>query len=209
MSQVVTGTVRAPAGLPLLFATDGAASRRPFNGVRPPGWRSTKPLNGVYLTGFGWLSTAGEWGVGYCPQPKAIAGRDRAAVAELRAVSHAVSELLPAGPVTVLLDSEYAARLLRGWAAGGREMPAGYVGSTRRTPMAHRLADLVAAHPTHLRTRWVRGHAGHLLNECADSLALLGLRWLAKDLPIDVVRARAEWLAAGFLADQRLIKEVA
>lgn len=194
MSMVLTGTVPAPAGLPLLVATDGSADRP----------RRTD----TYLTGFGWLTTAGGWGVGYCPQPAAIAGRDAAVVAELRAVWHAVHQVLPAGPVTVLLDSTHALTYLQAWAAGGQQIPDGYLGSAYHTPMVHRLAALVAAHPTHLRAHWVRGHSGHLLNECADSLARLGRRWLAEDLDDTAVRARAEWLAAGFLAD-RHIGEVA
>ncbi|MFI6759387.1 RNase H family protein [Micromonospora sp. NPDC050417] len=191
MSQVVTGVVRAPAGLPSVIATDGSASKR---AVRKVG----------YLTGFGWLSSTGGWGVGYCPQPTAIAGVDRAAVAELRAVSHAITTLLPAGPVTVLLDSQSAISYLNDWARGHLRMPEGYLGSAWRVPMLTRLAELVAAHPTNLRVRWVRGHAGHVLNECADSLALLGRRWLADHLDEDAVRVRGAWLAAGFLADHRL-----
>jgi len=208
MSRVLRGAVRAPAGMPLLIATDGSAGSRTVNRVLVPGTGHYAWVDDAYLTGFGWISTTGAWGVGYCPQPRRLAGQDRAAVAELRAIWHAVRERLPHEPVTVLTDSEYAARLLAGWAVGSRQMPPGYLGSARHTPMVHRLAELVAAYPSHLDVRWVRGHAGHLLNECADSLAKLGRRWLAGQVSTEYVRERAEWLASGFLADPA-VREVA
>ncbi|MEU4590022.1 RNase H family protein [Micromonospora aurantiaca (nom. illeg.)] len=188
MSRILTGTVRAPANTRLLVATDGSAD----------GGRRRE-----YRTGFGWLATDGTWGVGWCPQPAQLAGRDVAVVAELRAVYHAVAERLPTGPVTVLVDSRSALDYLTGWAGGDRRMPRGYLGSQKHTPMVTRLAELVAAHPGHLDARWVRGHSGHLLNECADSLARLGRRWLVERLLVDEVRRRADFLAAGFLADRR------
>lgn len=192
MSRVVTGQARAPKGLPLRYATDGSA-----DGIR----------RREYRTGFGWLATDGRWGLGYCPQPAKIAGRDVAVVAELRAVWHAVGARLPAGSVTVLVDSRHALDYLAAWATGDQRIPDGYLGSQRHTPMLHRFAAVVAAHPTHLDARWVPGHTGQLLNECADSLAKLGRRWLVDRLPVDDVTRRAQWLVGGFLADPR-VREV-
>lgn len=189
MSEVVTGSVPAPHGVPTVFATDGSCD----------GQRSK-----CYRTGFGWVTTDGRWGAGWCPQPAKIAGRDVSVVAELRAVWHAIGHELSARRVTVLLDSQIAIGYLRSWAAGDMRMPYGYLGSKWHTPMVHRLASLVSTYPDNLHVTWVRGHSGHLLNECADSLAKLGRRWLIEDLNRAAVRERAEWLVSGFLADPRL-----
>ncbi|WP_047891761.1 RNase H family protein [Micromonospora sp. RV43] len=189
MSYLVVGRVAAPAGVPLVFATDGSSDAR---------------LRNSYRTGFGWLSTDGRWGTGWCPQPAVLIGRDIPVVAELRAVYHAVKEELPHRRVTIMLDSKVAIGYLRSWTKGELRMPAGYLGSQKHTPMLTRLARLVAAHPGNLHATWVRGHSGHLLNECADSLAKLGRRSLVEHLKVGEVRRRAEWLVSGFLADPRI-----
>lgn len=190
MSIVVTGQIPTSTDGPLVYATDGAA--------RP------KPIGHVWHTGFGWLSTHGHYGVGHTPQPEQIAGRDVATVAELRAVWHAVGDVMWREPVVVLLDSRNACRLIDVWKTGRLSMPGGYLGSRRHMPRLEVLARTVAEHPHNITARWVRGHSGHLLNEAADALARIGSRWRIDRLDKEVVSRRAAFLVDGFLADPRL-----
>lgn len=191
MSLYVTGQVRVRgrAEVPLVYATDGS--------VR------LKLLGDTYQTGWGFLSSHGHWGLGHCPQPKAIAGRDAPVVAELRAVWYAVGEAMQAGPVLVQLDSRKAADFIEAWKRGEFRMPRGYLGSQRHTPRLLVLAEVVATHPGNIRTEWVRSHNGHLLNEAADSLARIGSRWRKEKLTREGVEQRARFLVEGFLADPR------
>jgi ribonuclease HI len=187
VSEVVSGQVKVHNPGPLVFATDGSVAR--------------KMRDREYLTGFGYLSTDGHWAAACCPQPATLSGRDRAVVAELRAVWHAVGPMLPTTPVTVLTDSQSACRFVEEWKTGSERMPAGYLGSARHTPRLLVLARAVALHPDNLTVRWVRGHAGHLLNEGADCLARLGCRWSVQRLTRAAVADRARFVAEGFLAD--------
>lgn len=194
MSIVIYGQIRTRTDTPLIYATDGAA--------RP------RPIGHVWHTGFGWISTHGHYGVGHCPQPEQIAGRDIPTVAELRAVWHAVGEMMWRQPVLVLLDSQRAVDLIEVWKTGRLPMPGGYRGSQRRMPRLEVLARTVAEHPRNITARWVRGHSGHLLNEAADALARIGSRWRLDGLDKDVVARRARFVVDGFLADPRC-REVA
>lgn len=187
----VGGGVDVPGGAEHVVYIDGSVSRqRLANGL---GW----------MTGWGFVTTLGRYGCGKCPQFELRTGDDPAVVAELRAVWHAAGEDLVSGLVTVVTDSAYAADVLAGWQAGETAMPAGYTGSRRGTPTLQRLRQVVAADPGNLTVRWVKGHAGDALNEAADTLAQLGMRWARDGLTADDVAVRARGVAEGFLAASR------
>lgn len=196
MSSVhVSGQVRTCTAGPLVFGTDGSVA--------------TRRVHGLWQTGWGYLSTHGHYGAGWCQQTPEQGGAVPSTVAELRAVACAVTPHLPQAPVAVFLDSADAVDLLAEWRSGHQRMPAGYRGSQRHTPRLLRLAGLVAAYPDNLHVCWVRSHAGHLLNEAADALARIGARRLLDRVDRNVMQARAHRLAEGFLADPRLLEQVA
>jgi ribonuclease HI len=186
----VVGLVAAPATSHPIFYTDGSVS----------GGRSGAL---AALTGWGFLSTDGSYGCGRYPQFTPRAGLDTPLVTELRAVWHAVGHRLDAGPVTVVLDSQAAIRYLNRWAAGSTKLPSGYTGSRVREATLRRLQTVVSGHPGRLTVQHAKGHAGDVLNEGADTLAQLGMRWARDNVPDDEVTRRAAGVAEGFLADWR------
>jgi ribonuclease HI len=103
-------------------------------------------------------------------------------VAELRAAWRAVSALIDSrfarANITVLTDSSEALDYLRKWQAGQEVYPAGYQLqrlSGRRSSL-EQLAEQLRHDGNRYTLSKVRGHAGHHLNEAADSLARLALR---------------------------------
>ncbi|MCO8270363.1 hypothetical protein M1L60_07105 [Actinoplanes sp. TRM 88003] len=191
-SASVTGHVgRAAGGGPLTVYTDGSVSRRQI--VSRRGW----------LTGWGFLSTGGSYGCGRYPQFAANAGSEVTTVTELRAVWHAVRGELAGRAVTVVTDSRNAAAILDEWKAGRHRMPAGYIGSNRSVSTLEKLRNLVVANPSRLTVETVRGHSGDVLNEGADTLAQLGMRWARDNLTQEDVSRRAESVADGFLRQWR------
>lgn len=190
MSQIASGRIHTRPDAPLVFATDGSVAR--------------KRRHREHLTGWGYMSLDGRWAAANCPQPTSLSGTDPATVAELRAIWHAVGELIPTTPVLVLTDSQRACRLIEAWQHGEPVMPAGYLGSQRHTPRLVVMAEQVARHPHNLTVEWVKGHAGLLLNEGADCLARLGCRWLVERMRREAVEERARFVAEGFLADSRI-----
>lgn len=155
---------------PVRVATDGSVRRRQL--------------------GCGYLSDVGGWGVHAWPvQPRSHAH------APLHAELHAMerAERRHHHDVTFLSDCQPAVDLVRAWLAGELRPVPGYTG-TRLVRFAHRLA--VRDQP--LRVEWVRGHAGHPLNEGADALARLASRALADGLDRDEVYRRAVGLAQAF-----------
>ena len=190
--DLVTGRVRQPqTDAPAVFYTDGSVSRRQIGGRL--GW----------ITGWGYIAVDGRYGCGKYPQFTGKTGNDVVVTTELRGVWHAVGEVLADGPVTVIIDSTHAADVLRKWQAGDTTMPGGYTGSRRRVPTLELLRQAIAAHPGHLTVQHVKGHAGNVLNEAADTLAQLGMRWARDNLTSDDVVHRAEGVAGGFLDDYR------
>jgi ribonuclease HI len=186
----INDQVRGATG-PLLVYTDGSVSGVPIaNGL---GW----------MTGWGYLDTSGRYGCGKMPQ-FAKAGDDLAVVAELRAVKHAIGERLATTACTVITDSAHAARLLADWRTGSDEMPPGYTGrTTRGVPKLELLRRAVATHAANITVEVVKGHAGDVLNEAADTLAQLGMRWGRDALTKPQVRERARGIAEGFLEQWR------
>lgn len=187
-ANFVDGRIPQHTTGPVEIYTDGSVSHQRIS--RNTGW----------MTGWGYITTDGRYGCGKYPQFDARTGNDPAVTTELRAVWHATHAQLPAGPVTVHLDSEHAISILTAWQAGSTTMPTGYRGG-RRAATLERLRDLIAAHPNRLTLRHVHGHTGNTLNEAADTLAQLGMRWARDNLDHLTVAARAASIAEGFLTD--------
>lgn len=162
LSVRAAGQVGEVAG-PLVVATDAADDGR--------------------CVGSGNLATSGHYGVRGHSYGRGISGGQRTVVAELRAVHAGLSALFRAGhafavPVEVRVDSRSALVFLQDWAGGGTGLPDGYRlwrhGGATATLV--KLRALVAHHAPTLTFRHEKAHAGHILNEAADSLARLGLR---------------------------------
>jgi ribonuclease HI len=135
-----------------------------------------------HWAGSGFVTSSGLWGAAGHPQPPAVAGNAPIVVAELRAVWRAVDALVNSrfvrANITVLTDSGEALGYLLQWRAGHEVYPAGYqlrrLSGTR--PSLERLAEQLRHDGDRYTLSKVRGHAGHHLNEAADSLARLALR---------------------------------
>ena len=87
-------------------------------------------------------------------------------------------------PITVYSDSSYVVNgITKGWARGWRQR--GWIKSDRQPAVNPDLwAELLElAEKMDVTFEWVRGHAGHPLNERCDQLAVAALK--KKDLPID------------------------
>lgn len=188
-AAAITGRVKGTG--PAVFYTDGSVS----------GHRTAGRLG--HLTGWGYLALDGRYGCGRYPQFAAKAGRDVPLTTELRAVWHAVGELLTDQAVIVVTDSHNAAAVLNRWKTGSTDMFAGYTGSGRKVPTLERLRRAVAANPGNISVETVRGHSGDPANEGADTLAMIGMRWARDNLAEADVRTRAEGTARDFLADWR------
>lgn len=135
-------------------------------------------------TGAGFVATPGLFGVTGHPYQLAIEGRNPVVVAELRAVWQAVSALIRSpfarAQVTVLTDSADALGFLRKWLDGVEVYPVGYQLQAHRASGKRSSLELLSEQLRYDGARYtvtkVHGHAGHQLNEAADSLARLGLR---------------------------------
>lgn len=87
-------------------------------------------------------------------------------------------------PITVYSDSSYVVNgITKGWARSWRQR--GWIKSDRQPAVNPDLwAELLElAEKMDVTFEWVRGHAGHPLNERCDQLAVAALK--KKDLPID------------------------
>ena len=98
---------------------------------------------------------------------------------ELRAVLQALEELPDASTVELVSDSRYVVDALSKWIHGWRKR--GWR-TAEGTPVLNRdLIEAIDARSRALKVRysWVRGHAGHPLNELVDRLA----NSAARDVP--------------------------
>lgn len=138
-----------------------------------------------HRAGLGFVTTSGLFGLSAHPQPQGVVGRSASTVAELRSIWRAVSALHDGGDpfpsVAILTDSDDALELIRTWQAGDTGVfPAGYQLREQRVSgnqsSLEKLAGLMADSGGYYTVRKVTGHAGHHLNEAADSLAKLALR---------------------------------
>jgi ribonuclease HI len=137
-----------PAGTTVVF-TDGACLGNPG----PGGWA--------------WAVSGDRFAAG----AEALTTNQRM---ELTAALRAVTAL--AGPLEVVSDSTYVVNCFRdrwwaGWRARGWK-------SSKGTPVVNRdlweplVSAVVDERPGQIRFRWVKGHAGDVMNELVDQLAV-------------------------------------
>lgn len=155
--------------------------------------------------GWGWLAEDGRHGHGTeTPSVRQCARRRHPVLAELRAISQAISAL-PHRDLVIRTDCRAAVSLVEEWAVGGDRLPDGYA-ATHHTAVKQGgllwMQEQVRTEAPRLDIGWVRGHAGDPLNEGADSLAKLARRgaegtwgFTADDVPW-----RAREIADAFIA---------
>ena len=131
------------------ITTDGACKGNPG----PGGWAAILECRGV---------------------EKRLSGAERQTTnnrMEMTAALRALEALRQPAEVTLVTDSRYLLDGMTKWLAGWQRN--GWRTASRQ-PVKN--ADLwmalaQAARPHHIRWEWVKGHAGHPLNEAADALA--------------------------------------
>ncbi|MET7921552.1 hypothetical protein ABZU45_38220 [Streptomyces avermitilis] len=157
----------------------------------------------------GYLATTGHTGLRAHLYPKYLVRPcSRVVVTELRAVYGGLKAVLhahPGQPIEVRVDNLQALRHLHSWQQGGTDMPEGYDTHLRaqgRQPCLVKL-QLLAEYTPHLTFVHEKAHAGHPLNEAADSLAKLGLRCVRGAVPRTELPRLVPLWASGALADYR------
>lgn len=138
-----------PVTTPLEVWTDGACAGNPG----PGGW--------------GWTTNE--------PEPRTGSGGDPATTNQRMEIAAALNALksVQERPIVVVSDSTYVVNcILKRWYAGWYRN--GWRNS-KKEPVANRdlweeFVPLATA--TDVSFRWVKGHAGHALNEAADALAV-------------------------------------
>lgn len=179
-----------PAGTPVTVAVDGSYKRD-----TTMAGKVIKPMSWSYL------ATNGMWGLGTSIVPGNVVGGDvrpdgsdpaRTLQAELRAIANAVQAIGRDHPLLLLCDSKSALGYLALWRDGHDVMPGGYnmERSGGRLSTLARLARTIRENPE-ISWEWVRGHAGHPLNEGADALAKISRAWAVGRLDRDAVTGRA------------------
>lgn len=159
--------------------------------------------------GGAFIATTGRWGL--------IAARYRpdkcrpncVDAMELRAVWYGLkAHKEPANDgesVTFRIDSLTAVRYLQRWQQGNSAQPNWYDTSRRGynhpegKPTLVALQEEVTAHADNLHFEHVKGHAGDILNEAADSLAGIGTNCLVGVYDTEEAKRRSASLAASFL----------
>jgi hypothetical protein len=149
------------------------------------------------LTTWGYLADTGGYGCGRYPQFEGKAG-DLDLVAELRAVWYAIGHRIKNGPVTVITRTGDAICQLAAWQDGSTDLPAGYVGSTRRDrdpsrrrPMLEQLRRAITEHPRNLTVSVGIQAVDAPLAEGAETLAGLAEQWARNNLDKNTVRDQA------------------
>lgn len=132
---------------PLVVATDGSMSPNP----RHP------------LSAWAWIDQNGGYETGTM--------RSRSILAiELCGIARAIAAAPRDVPLLVLTDSKPAVgQITAVMAAGVIPDRSGTCGAKDTAAMLHRIAMHVRNRPIHIQ--WVKGHAGHPLNDAADRLA--------------------------------------
>jgi ribonuclease HI len=154
-----------------------------------------------------YLATNGAWGLGTSIVPGSVVGDQRALQAELRAIANALHTLGADHPITLLCDSQQALGFLTLWRDGHDVMPGGYnvERSGGRESTLAKLARRVRDSDGRIEWDWVRGHAGHPLNEGADALAKMSRAWAEQRLDRETVTAGAPSVVRGALLRHALV----
>ena len=161
---------------------------------------------GIYRAASGFLADCGYYGLAGHPQPPGIVGSEAVAVAELRASWRAVSTLAryERTKVVILTDSANALDYLQAWKSGEDVFPAGYqlYRQSGRPSSLRLLAEQLRYDGGQYAFAKVAAHAGHALNEAADSLARLALRAGGRrGLTAEQAQSAAATIASARLAD--------
>lgn len=144
------GTAGPSEGL-LVAATDGSCDPNPGAG------------------GWAWTIDQRRWRAGHVPSTTNNA-------MELRALSELLAAVPADRPLLVHVDSKYALSAVCHWAPGW--IANGWITSSGKPVLNRELIEalLDMAQGRQLRINWVKGHAGHPLNERADQLAANAMR---------------------------------
>lgn len=135
----------------VVAATDGSAGFR----------------RGVAVSGWGWVTSTGLYEHGPLRVSNILA-------AELYAVYRLLRGTPKTKPLTVLVDSQAALRIVADLRAGAAPTGFGTGGGHRMTVVLRRIAEL--CEDRDVRFEWVPSHSGHPLNEGADRLAVQARR---------------------------------
>lgn len=191
MNKIVTGQVSSPLFNQPIIYTDGSVSRINIWGRHS-------------VSGWGYIGTDGKFGVGSYIQPHVA---DPSVVAELKAIYRAlVRYVIVEGKITkdfsiIYSDSTRAIDYIKKWRNGIEAMPVGYTGKTLlkfQRRLSHNDFNFEIIH--------VKGHSGDTFNECADTLAHLGMKWTRNKMTQSTVQKQAFKIAEDFLNDRSLVK---
>lgn len=166
------------------------------------------------ITGWGWLTSTGDFNMTGFRHSRDQMGQDIPLVAELRAIDDAIRGLSQHRSINIISDSRNAVTMVAEWMRGSTLLPAGYNADGRKKG---KVAGLVAARNRIHRDRdrisisWAPGHVGEPLNEGADALARLASRrhMPGSDLTLAQYRRRAAEIAKSFSAAYTTAQEVA
>jgi ribonuclease HI len=181
----------APDLSPLTVATDGS-------------------VRGSF-TGLGWLACNGEFGLLGFRHSRTQVRKMRVLISELLAIGDTVRKLQHR-PLTLIIDSMSAIRMVTRWMNGDDVLPPGYTTERANGKPGGLVAarQLIYQQRNRITAVWVKGHQGEALNEGADALARLARRYAAG--PCDLTPAeyhrRAEGLAEAFSKEFRRLQEV-
>ena len=111
---------------------------------------------------------------------------------ELRAVLEALDGLPDAAAVEIVSDSRYVVDALSRWIHGWRRK--GWRTAAGEPVLNRDLIEAADARARELRVefRWVRGHAGHAVNEVVDALAQAAARGIPGPTEAHVIEALRE-----------------
>jgi ribonuclease HI len=169
--NVIEGTTHVepscePEEIPLTIATDGAVRNQ----------SRTHQATGLIHSGWGYVTTDGGYGIGWCHHRNAVFGH-AIIDAEMRAIWNAIKPRLPHRRIVLLTDSQATYEWIVRWKNGS------HITGTERwildIRMAARLSNLVHAYGHNLTLINIPGHSGDPLNDTADNLAALGRAWAA------------------------------
>lgn len=151
-------------------------------------WRLTVATDGsvggvntqAVTAGCGWVATDGRFGYSTCAVRRPLD-------AELLAIRGALRAFDPAQRLLLLCDSQDAVRVVKHMLDG--QLPGTLNLTDAQVKIATTLAPVLAGRD--LRIEWVKAHAGHPLNECADRLAVGARRSAQLEVPAATAHAIA------------------
>jgi ribonuclease HI len=110
---------------------------------------------------------------------------------ELRAVLQALEGIPERSTVELSSDSQYVVNALSKWIHGWRKK--GWRTAEGKAVLNRDLIEAIDARARSLQVsyKWIRGHAGHTLNELTDALAQSAARGVAGPTKDEIVRALA------------------